>query len=125
MEQESTTFVWYATHEKHGSLILAVPSVNGYQHGYVYSPKMIGERLGKRKNALVVLELSVGPLGVIPRHLYEEAGAMVTVPGWLRDLALMDELRQLCEIEGDHFGAHDERISSFILEAWEKVYKGD
>lgn len=117
------TFTWYAEHPKDGELILAIPCTTDYKYSYIYCPRMIRERLRGRINGVMSLELHVGPMGFIPRHLYEEAGIMVLTPFNVRLLAMFDHRRKDFGIPDEHMAKHDDELSAFILEAWEKFTK--
>lgn len=114
------TFVWYADHPRDGELILAIPSDNAFRYSYIYSPRIIRERIGKRMNPLVSLELSLGPHGFVPRQYYEEAGMTARTPFSIRLLAMKDKHRDLFGLDESHLGQHDEELSSFMLNEWKK-----
>lgn len=120
MKTEKTTFTWYATHPQHGELVLAIPSINSYRNAYIYCPRIIRERLRPKINLLLSLELSLGPVGFIPRCYYEEAGIMVRTPMSIRLLAVTDEHRDMLGLPDEHVGHHDDLLSNFILDEWKK-----
>lgn len=118
--EQITTFTWYATSPKHGELILAIPSCNSFRNSYIYSPRMIHERLPDKTNPAFTLELSLGPLGFISRRYYEEAGFMARTPFKIRMIALADSYKTLDDKTLQHFNS---TLTCFILDEWEKVYK--
>lgn len=120
MKTQNTMFTWYANHPHRGELVLAVPAIDNYRNAYIYSPIIIRERLQRKMNALMSLELFLGPMGFIPRCYYEEAGIMVRTPLNIRLLAVTDQYRDKLGIPDDHLGNHDEELSAFILDEWKK-----
>lgn len=117
---DQTLFVWYAVHPRDGDLILVIPELEHYRYCYIYSPRIIHERLRHKMDPVLALELNVGPIGYVPRCLYEEAGFMVETPLEFRLLALEDEAKTLTE---ERMQAHDSALKKFILGAWNSAKK--
>lgn len=119
----SMTFIWYARDERDGELVLAIPSMEAYRLAYIYSPRIIFERIKPHMNPALAFELNLGPCGLIPREYYEEAGITVTTPVSIRLVAMKDRHRELFGLDENYVGEHDEELSEFILSSWNKFYK--
>lgn len=109
---DNSYHVWYAEHEKYGELILAVRARKNEDRAFIYAPKIIAERLRHCWKKEYATELSLGPLGLIPAHLYQEAGIMTTItPSMLKLLKLPD--KKLTE-------EVDQTVERWMLMEWNK-----
>jgi len=119
--------MWYADDPKFGSIHLYVSPQNNYAWSFIYSPKIVADRLGKRMNQAYALELSLGPMGLISRRYYLEAGFSLRTPLKIRLIAIMDAYDNTSDEDADNGVAarHDAELTEFILSEWKKVYIED
>jgi hypothetical protein len=116
-------FVYYADSPRHGNLTLAIPEDNSYRDGFIYSTRIVADRLRDKNgkiSQLFAVELNLGPLGHIPKQFYSEAGISVNIPFTIRLIAIRDSEDSE---DSDWLEKYDKEISDFIIEEWEKVYK--
>lgn len=118
MKIEKQIFTWYATHPRDGDLVMAVVPANYFKYCYIYAPRIIAERLKPNLNSLMALELSLGPMGAIPRRYYVEAGFTTDTPFKIRMIAILENSKS--RPEESWLMEQDEMITAFILKEWQK-----
>jgi hypothetical protein len=112
----ASEFVWYVDHPVVGQIILAIQPGTVYKHGYIYAPRIIAERLpAEYRNAASSLELSLGPLGLIPRRYYQEAGFEVVLPMRIRFIAMMEAQR---EDDAEMLPTWCQELDAYMLGQW-------
>lgn len=120
---EEPPFTWYAEHERDGDLTMLVKPERSYKFGFIYSPKMIIERLksrGRRLTDYEILELNMGPLGFIDRRLYNEAGFTFLTPFRIRmTIITYVHIPDHTEAQSIEFlEKHDQELTETMLRVW-------
>lgn len=104
-------YVWYAEHPRFGDLVLLVEPTVKRPIGLIYCARMVRERLKHTLNDAITLEIQLGPVGLVPKHYYEEAGIQVNVPLRIRKLLQLIELDPVAEL--------DRELEAWILTQWD------